>query len=1380
MDSPNYNHDNSSGQQPATPRMLRSLSGTLKNSKSDLEGMPAYQELARQPTRNRSASNRVVPPPTPAQMFHPQQPQQQQYHPEPLQRAELLPPASFSSQQAPVAPAPSPAAAATDERQKHHHHTEPSSHHHNENSSHHHHQQQQQQQQQQFHRKSIGDWDFIKTIGAGSMGKVKLAQHNSTREVCAVKIVPRAAKLYQRAHANDPPPVDSQEIAKKQKEFEKEIARDKRTIREGALGRLLFHPFVCRLYEMVPMTNHYYMLFEYVEGGQMLDYIVSHGSLKEKYARKFARGIASALDYCHKNNVVHRDLKIENIMINQKGDIKIIDFGLSNLYSPKSLLKTYCGSLYFAAPELLSAKPYIGPEVDVWSFGVVIYVLVCGKVPFDDQVVSVLHEKIKRGDVEYPEFLSKECVSLLSRMLVVDPQKRASLYEVIQHPWMNKGYEYAVSSYIPKRLPLTLPLDADIIKTIASFDLGSVQSIADELTNILSSVEYQMSTENWYKCTKQGRPYASASNSHILPDPTGGFHPLVSIYYLVDEMKKRKRVKEEAIRVQQEQQQQQRLRQQQQAQQAQQAQQTPSQTLIRQRPSVGSPAQPPSGSLVGPSGAFSGPKAPSSPLPVPAQLSTPTQPVNQAVPLSVTPQKPVPELSFPEQAHTSSSPATFARVSQSPPVLITETNTSQQKDQATIPEQQPQSPRDSNGSETLDPNAGKQLGLNSLLRRLSSKKQKNSPTSSGNKTSGYTSSPTTSDHRSSATSSPTKNFNHTDSPTSSEHKSSNYTTAGPDHTNTSVSPTASQYYVPPTAAAPPVPIVSVLADSKDRLTPQDSPSTRHSAKTDPLVRRGVSMKVTAKERSSATLQSQERENSTKKMASSTTGKHHSRSSSTSTSNNKFQGFVPVEYLPPLPNINPNNLVPPGQDVGFVEGKEGVVTTGGATGGISTGGRKLHPTARAKSVGGHVRKDSYSARKHSNSNQHPPLPNSLASQNSDERISNGSNNDGFFDDVSLDNIEHQDIPHLTEDEIIDQFNHARHNSMPSIEYPKTLFLKGFFSVQTTSTKPLPVIRYNIINVLSKLGVKFQEVKGGFVCAHAPSLQLPSPPQHTKHTSIASGNQAGASYNVSMNSSNGVVQEEFNDDEEENMRDKNYRQEEDLYGDAFRSTSSSFNAKDEISPPRVKTPEPTDSSQHSQTKSLTRQPSLHVNTVGFSPTPGSVSAKGEHRSSHSMSHRSSNSMGGGHRRRFSIGQSILNSYRKKNGSGVLMPPNTPATAKLQKLIYDGEEVDDEELEEHLKQQYAEDDSIDSLNGMMIGGGSDMLVSSRLEHKAKYQHSPNTSMSQDSAGTSRKSPLKFEIHIVKVPLVGLYGVQFKKVLGNTWNYKTLASQILNELNL
>ena len=138
----------------------------------------------------------------------------------------------------------------------------------------------------------------------------------------------------------------------------------------------------------------------------MLDFIISHGRLKEKQARKFGRQIASALDYCHKNSIVHRDLKIENILISKTGDIKIIDFGLSNLFSPRHHLKTFCGSLYFAAPELLQARQYTGPEVDIWSFGIVLYVLVCGKVPFDDQSMPQLHAKIKKGVVDYPNWLS--------------------------------------------------------------------------------------------------------------------------------------------------------------------------------------------------------------------------------------------------------------------------------------------------------------------------------------------------------------------------------------------------------------------------------------------------------------------------------------------------------------------------------------------------------------------------------------------------------------------------------------------------------------------------------------------------------------------------------------------------------------------------------------------------------------------------------------------------------------------------------------------------------------------------------------------------------------------------------------------------------------
>jgi serine/threonine protein kinase len=192
-------------------------------------------------------------------------------------------------------------------------------------------------------------------------------------------------------------------------------SKEIRTAREAAIVTLLNHPHICGLRDVVRTNYHWYMLFEFVNGGQMLDYIISHGKLKEKQARKFSRQIASALDYCHRNSIVHRDLKIENILISKTGDIKIIDFGLSNLFAPRGHLKTFCGSLYFAAPELLQARAYTGPEVDVWSFGIVLYVLVCGKVPFDDQSMPALHAKIKKGVVDYPSWLSTGQYSWLSQ-----------------------------------------------------------------------------------------------------------------------------------------------------------------------------------------------------------------------------------------------------------------------------------------------------------------------------------------------------------------------------------------------------------------------------------------------------------------------------------------------------------------------------------------------------------------------------------------------------------------------------------------------------------------------------------------------------------------------------------------------------------------------------------------------------------------------------------------------------------------------------------------------------------------------------------------------------------------------------------------------------
>ena len=181
---------------------------------------------------------------------------------------------------------------------------------------------------------------------------------------------------------------------------------DTRNAREATILSLVNHPHICALRDSVQTQHHSYLLLDYIDGGQLLDYIICHGRLKEQRARRFARQITSALDYCHRNNIVHREICIENIMVSKLGDIKFVGFNVSNLFSHQSYLSTFCGSLYFPAPELLESNPYIGPEVDIWSFGVVLYVLVCGRVPFDDGSRPSWSQKINNGSVKFPRWLS--------------------------------------------------------------------------------------------------------------------------------------------------------------------------------------------------------------------------------------------------------------------------------------------------------------------------------------------------------------------------------------------------------------------------------------------------------------------------------------------------------------------------------------------------------------------------------------------------------------------------------------------------------------------------------------------------------------------------------------------------------------------------------------------------------------------------------------------------------------------------------------------------------------------------------------------------------------------------------------------------------------
>jgi serine/threonine protein kinase len=205
--------------------------------------------------------------------------------------------------------------------------------------------------------------------------------------------------------------------------------------REIANLKRFSHPHIIRLFEVIHTPTDIFVVMEYVSGGELFDYIVQKGRLTESEARHFFQQIIAGIEYCHYHLVVHRDLKPENLLLDEDHNVKIADFGLSNSMDDGQFLRTSCGSPNYAAPEVISGNLYAGPEVDVWSCGVILYALLCGSLPFDDESIANLFKKIKGGVYSLPTHLSELSRDLIPRMLVVDPLKRITIEEIRQHPW---------------------------------------------------------------------------------------------------------------------------------------------------------------------------------------------------------------------------------------------------------------------------------------------------------------------------------------------------------------------------------------------------------------------------------------------------------------------------------------------------------------------------------------------------------------------------------------------------------------------------------------------------------------------------------------------------------------------------------------------------------------------------------------------------------------------------------------------------------------------------------------------------------------------------------------------------------------------------------
>ncbi|KAF9329236.1 Serine/threonine-protein kinase brsk1 [Podila minutissima] len=256
----------------------------------------------------------------------------------------------------------------------------------------------------------VGPYMVGKTLGKGSSGCVKLGRHRKTNEQVAVKIISKAS------------------LANK-------AAVHRGIEREIAIMKLINHPHVIRLYDVYETEKELFLVMEYVSGGELFEYLVNKGRLDETEALRFFQQIIVGLAFCHKRKICHRDLKPENLLLDERMNVKIADFGMASLQKTGRLLETSCGSPHYASPEVVTGMKYDGSSSDIWSCGIILYALLTGHLPFDDENIRQLLSKVKAGKFYMPTDISLGARDLISRMLTVNPKRRITMHGVMMHPW---------------------------------------------------------------------------------------------------------------------------------------------------------------------------------------------------------------------------------------------------------------------------------------------------------------------------------------------------------------------------------------------------------------------------------------------------------------------------------------------------------------------------------------------------------------------------------------------------------------------------------------------------------------------------------------------------------------------------------------------------------------------------------------------------------------------------------------------------------------------------------------------------------------------------------------------------------------------------------
>ncbi|CAF4354506.1 unnamed protein product [Rotaria sp. Silwood2] len=329
----------------------------------------------------------------------------------------------------------------------------------------------------------IGKYFLERTIGKGSFAVVKLATHCDTHQKVAIKIIDKS-----RLNPTD------------HKKLEREIA----------VMKSLIHPFIIRLYEVMESKNLIYLVTEYAANGELLDLLIREKRLSEAKAKEKFRQLVLAVEYIHSKNIVHRDLKTENLLLDDRGNIKVADFGFANTFKPNTKLQTFCGSPPYAAPELFQCLPYSPEKVDVWSLGVLLYVFVCGHLPFDSNNLTELRKRVLTGQIRLPFYISADCSSLISHMLTVDPEQRYTINDIKNHSWLmlNNLNISDITSQIQ-----TMP-NSQLTNAI----LDHAELLGYNRTQILKSVNgnsYDSDAAIWHLLLEKFQQTCQINNSHI-------------------------------------------------------------------------------------------------------------------------------------------------------------------------------------------------------------------------------------------------------------------------------------------------------------------------------------------------------------------------------------------------------------------------------------------------------------------------------------------------------------------------------------------------------------------------------------------------------------------------------------------------------------------------------------------------------------------------------------------------------------------------------------------------------------------------------------------------------------------------------------------------